>query len=150
MNLELTKNERSNLRKHKIRKADILDYAVDELSDLLQVSYQRAEELYALADFQRIPSVGIKFAQDLYFLGFRKVEDLKDKIGPSLLDTYEKQKGFWTDPCVEDQFWLVVHFAKTQDRRKRWWDFTESRKKHRSENGYPKDRPETCWYDLGK
>jgi hypothetical protein len=60
---------------------------------------------------------------------------------------YERKKGFTVDPCVEDQFRLVVYYANTHDAKKTWWDFTEERKKFRLENGYPADRPTKAWHE---
>jgi len=148
--LNLLDAERKNLRKSKIRIAEILDYAVDELEQILDVSPERAREIYALADFQRIPTVGIEFAKDLIFLGYYSIEDLKGKDGAKLTEEYESKKGYWIDSCVEDQFRLAVHFAETHDYKKRWWDFTAERKKYREEFGYPEDRPKVCWYDVFK
>ena len=67
--LPLTDIEKANLRKNKIRIANILDFATDELEVLLNATTERAKEIYALAEFQTVPSVGIKFAEDLVFLG---------------------------------------------------------------------------------
>jgi Pathogenicity locus len=146
--LPLTDIEKANLRKNKIKIADILDFARDELEVLLNASAERAKEIYALAEFQTVPSVGIKFAEDLVFLGYYSLNDLKNKNGAKLTDEYELKKGYWTDPCVEDQFRLVVNFANTRDTKKTWWDFTEERKKFRAENGYPKSRPQKSWVEI--
>ncbi len=147
LKLPLTDDEKASLRKHKIKMGDILDFAVDELEVLLQASPERAKELYALAEFQTVPSVGIKFAEDLVFLGYFSLEELKDQDGAKLTDAYELKKGYWTDPCVEDQFRLIVHHANTADRNKTWWDFTAARKKFRAENGYPPGRPQRAWFE---
>lgn len=146
--LNLTLTERSRLRKNKIKLEELSDFAPDEIEVLLDVTPNRAKELHALADFQRVPTVGIKFAEDLIFLGYYGVAELKGKVGAVLLDAYEKKKGYMTDPCVEDQFRLVVHFANTNDHSKKWWDFTEERKKYRLENGYPADRPKVLWTEV--
>lgn len=146
--LPLTDNERIRLRKSKVKISEILNYAVDELEALLDTTPQRARELYALAEFQTIPSIGIKFAEDLVFLGYYSIDELKDKDGAKLTDDYEQKKGYWIDPCVEDQFRLIVHYAKTRDASRTWWSFTKERKAFRLENGYPVNRPETCWYDV--
>ena len=145
--LPLTDIEKANLRKHKIKIADILDFAKDELEVLLNATRERANEIYALAEFQTVPSVGIKFAEDLVFLGYYSLDELKHKEGPTLTDEYEQKKGYWIDPCVEDQFRLIVYFANTNDTKKTWWDFTEERKKFRAENGYPKSRPQKAWFE---
>ena len=146
--LDLSDSERKNLRTNKVRKANILDFASDELEKLLDVSEERAKEIYALADFQQIPSIGIKFAKDLLYLGYHSVEELEGKNGAKLTDAYEKKKGFKTDPCVEDQFRLAVDFAKNRNFSKNWWDFTSEREKYRNEHGYPKDRPKKNWTEV--
>ncbi len=145
MQLDLTDNERKKLRKNKIKLAEILDFSTEKLSERLDIPEIRGKEIRALAAFQQIPSVGIKFAQDLIFLGYYSLEELKDEEGATLLNAYEKKKGYKTDPCVEDQFWLVVDYAKNPNNSKRWWDFTADRKKYRKANGYPNDRPEKSW-----
>jgi hypothetical protein len=117
------------------------------LEVLLNATTERAKEIYALAEFQTAPSVGIKFAEDLVFLGYYSLNELKEKDGAKLTDEYEQKKGYWIDPCVEDQFRLIVNFANTHDTKKTWWDFTEERKKFRIENGYPKSRPQKAWYE---
>jgi hypothetical protein len=145
--LPLTNIEKANLRKNKIKIANILDFALDELEVLLNATIERVKEIYALAEFQSVPSIGIKFAEDLVFLGYYSLNDLKNKDGAKLTDEYELKKGFWVDPCVEDQFRLVVNFANTNDTKKTWWNFTEERKKYRLENGYPTSRPTQAWHE---
>ena len=145
--LPLTNPEKASLRKHKIKIANILDYATNELQVLLNATTERAQEIYALAEFQTVPSVGIKFAEDLVFLGYYSLHELKEKDGAKLTDDYEKKLGYWVDPCVEDQFRLVVNFANSNDTTKNWWDFTEVRKKFRADNGYPKNRPKKAWFE---
>ncbi len=143
--LELSNDERTNLRKNKIKKSEILEYSSDELAVLLNISELRAREIYALVDFQQIPTIGIEFAKDLIFLGYYKAEELHGKSGAELTDHYEKKKGYKTDPCVEDQFRLAVDFAKNKDYSKKWWDFTNDRKEYRTKFGYPEDRPKINW-----
>jgi hypothetical protein len=46
---------------------------------------------------------------------------------------------------VEDQFWLVVDYARQGNANKNWWDFTAARKAYRAKNGYPADRPVLAW-----
>jgi len=142
----LTDIEKESLKRNKVKIADILSYASDELEQLLNTSAQRAREIYALAEFQTVQSIGIKFAEDLVFLGYYSIRELVGKDGAQLTDEYEHKKGFCTDPCVEDQFRLVVHVANTGDISKKWWDFTDERKEYRLRNGYPAGRPETAWH----
>jgi hypothetical protein len=145
--LPLTTVEKLNLRQHKVKIIDIANYTVDEVEVLLHTSPARAKEIFALAQFQTIPSIGIKFAEDLVFLGYYTIQDLENKDGALLTNDYEQKKGFWVDPCVEDQFRLVVNFAQTNDSTKNWWHFTQERKKYRSENGYPQNRPKKAWHE---
>src|SRR6187402_1479199 len=79
--LPLTDIEKANLRKNKIKIAKIRDFATDELEVLLNSTTERAKEIYALAEFQTVPSVGIKFAEDLVFLGYYSLNELKQKDG---------------------------------------------------------------------
>ena len=146
--LNLSERERKALRTREIRISDIPEYAADELQGLLGLSEERARELRALADFQRIPSIGIAFARDLYFMGFDDVNALKGKDGASLTDAYERKKAYRTDPCVEDQFRLAAYVATSGDYSKKWWDFTAERKAYRTSRGYPSDRPKKSWYEV--
>jgi hypothetical protein len=146
--LNLSPEERKKLRKAKIKISEILDLAPDELEVILKVNSERVKTLVSLAEFQTVPSVGIKFAEDLIFMGYYSLAELKEKDGAKLLDEFERKKGFWTDPCVEDQFRLIVDFAKNPTSSKNWWDYTEVRKKYRAENGYPNDRPSSAWHEV--
>jgi len=145
--LPLTNLEKANLKKNKVKIADLINFAADELEMLLQATPDRAKEIHALAQFQTVPSIGIKFAEDLVFLGYYSFVELKNKDGAELINDYEQKKGFWVDPCVEDQFRLVVNVASTGDLTKSWWNFTEERKKYRMENGYPANRPKHAWHE---
>lgn len=145
--LPLTEAEKASLRKHKIKLANILDFGADELEVLLNAPTERVKEIHALAAFQTVPSIGIKFAEDLVFMGYYSLDELKGKDGAALTDEFERKKGYWIDPCVEDQFRLVVHFANTNDATKMWWDFTEARKNYRTTYGYPASRPPLAWHE---
>ena len=146
INLELTIAEKQLLKSKKILIKDLPGYAIDELIAILNPAPTRAKTLNALFEFQSIPSVGVKFAHDLMLLGYYNLAALKDQSGPDLLDRYEQKTGAWTDPCVEDQFWLVVHHANNPHSTKQWWHFTPDRKLHREKHGYPPTRPVNAWH----
>ncbi len=146
--LYLTDKEKKSLRSKKIKQIEILELAVDEIELLLEVSFERAREIHALASFQMIPSIGIKFAEDLIFLGYYSLEELATKNGAKLVEAFELKKDYWIDSCVEDQFRLVVHFANYPNSTKKWWDFTAERKKYRLEKDYPANRPKTPWHEV--
>jgi len=146
--LDLTTAEKQCLRQNKIKINALADYAPDEISALLNTNKQRAKALFASIGFQAIPSIGPKFANDLMLLGYYSIGDLVGKDASDLFDELERKQGFWTDPCVEDQFRLVVHYANHRGSNKNWWDFTAERKEFRAKHGYPADRPKTAWTDV--
>lgn len=146
--LNLSHSERKKLRSNKIKISEILDFAADELQVILGVTTERAKAIQALAEFQKIPSVGIRSAEDLIYLGYYSIAEIKGKDGVQLTEAFEQKKGYWIDPCMEDVFRLVCHVANTNDYTKNWWDFTKERKKYRLANGYPKDRPKKAWHEV--
>jgi hypothetical protein len=148
MKLHLTAIEKASLRKQKIKISDLATFAVDEIEAALDVPHERARVIYALATFQTIPSLGIRFAEDLIFMGYYSLDELKEKDGARLVEEFERKKGYWIDSCVEDQFRLAVYAANNEGCTKNWWDFTAARKKYRAKHGYPADRPHLAWYDL--
>lgn len=145
--LDVTPAEVKKLRALKIKKSEIHLHKVEVLQKLLDTSKIRAMELFALSAFQSIPSIGIRFAHDLIGMGYYSLNDLKKKDGAKLTDQYELQKGVWVDPCVEDQFRLVVHFANHPNSKLNWWNFTSERKAFREKNGYPSTRPKKPWFE---
>ncbi len=147
---DLSSEEKKMLRQKKMKKADLIDMSAKEIELVLAFSAQRAKELDALSTFQQIPSIGIKFAEDLIFLGYYDLGSLQNKTGAALVEAYEHKKGYWIDSCVEDQFRLVVHFANHQDYSKNWWDFTAERKAYRAEKGYPNNRPKRAWHEIAE
>ncbi len=87
----LTKQEKITLRTQKPRISDLSNYYLLELEEILEVSYERARDLFALIQFQIIPSIGIRFAEDLVSMELFTLEDLKGKDGAKLFEAYEKQ-----------------------------------------------------------
>jgi AraC-like DNA-binding protein len=146
--LDLTIAERKKLRVAKIKVKALHHHTVNELQSLLQISKIRAMELFALSEFQSLPSIGVRFAHDLISMGYYSLKQLKGKNGATLTDKFELQTGAWADPCVEDQFRLVVHYAHDRDAHKNWWDFTAERKAFREKKGYPASRPKKPWFEL--
>jgi Pathogenicity locus len=144
----LSSAEKAKLKQAKVLIKDLQNFAADEIELMLNVSYERALEICALIEFQNIPSVGIKFAEDLVFMGYHSIDELKNLDGAKLCDEYERMKDYWIDPCVEDQFRLAVHYANTRDTSKKWWDFTPERKNYRGSHGYPSTRPALAWHEV--
>jgi len=146
--LDVTPGEMRKLRALKIRKKELHHHSVAELQEWMGISKSRARELYALSEFQSVPSLGIRFAHDLISMGYYSLRDLKGKDGARLTHQYEKLVGAWVDPCVEDSFRLAVHYARHPDSKLNWWDMTAERKAYREKHGYPPDRPKKPWYEL--
>ncbi len=146
--LDLSITEKLQLKKNGLIISRLNEFAADEISVLLNTNKQRANEISALITFQTIPSIGPKFARDLVSLGHYSIDDLLNKEGSTLFDELERKQGFWTDPCVEDQFRLAVHHARHRGSNKNWWDFTAERKAYRAQYGYPPERPSKAWHEL--
>ena len=146
--LDITPGERKKLRAANIRIKDIHRHTLDDLQSVLQVSKIRAMEVIALSEFQSLPSIGIRFAHDLISMGYYSLKQLRGKDGAKLTDQFEFQTGAWADPCLEDQFRLVVHYARHPESHKNWWDFTAERKAFRRKEGYPATRPKKPWFEL--
>jgi AraC-like DNA-binding protein len=146
--LDVTASEKKKLRAQKIKVKEMHLHSVKELQDLLGISKIRAMELYALSEFQSLPSIGIRFAHEMIAMGYYSLKDVKGKDGAKLTDQFEQHLGAWADPCQEDQFRLVVHFANNPGVHRNWWDFTPERKAFREKHGYPASRPIQPWFEL--
>lgn len=150
INLELSAAEKALLRTKKITQKSLAACTADELIFILDAPAARAKELRALCEFQRVPSIGIRFAKDLMQMGYFSLAAIKNKSGHDLLNEYEQLMGHWIDPCVEDQFLLAVHHANNPGSTKQWWDFTAERKAFRAQYGHPALRPAKPWYENAK
>lgn len=145
--LPLTDEEKSQLRKHKVRADDVCEMDTVELAEVLSVSTMRARALKGLAEFQRVPSIGYKLAEKLVFqLHTYSLEEIRDRNAAYVFNELEQVLGVWTDSCVEDQIRCVIHHANNPGSSKKWYDFTKERKAYREHNGYPDDRPTVAWY----
>jgi|GEM_PF-250149 AraC-like DNA-binding protein len=146
--LDLSMSEKKKLRANKIRLKEVHHLSLGEIQRIMNIPKIRAMELKALSEFQGVPSIGIRFAHDLISLGFYSLVDLRRKDPAKLVDRFERQLGAWVDPCVEDQFRLVVKYANDPTSSGNWWDFTSERKTFRQKHGYPSSRPKKPWYEL--
>ena len=79
--------------------------------------------------FRDIPNVGQAIEKDLIALGIKEPAELIGK------DPYQMYKELCSvthkrqDPCVIDVFLSAVRFMQGGPAKK-WWEFTEERKKH--------------------
>lgn len=146
--LDVSASEKKKLRALSIKVKEMHHHPVPELQRLMGVSKIRAMELYALSEFQSLPSIGIRFAHDMISMGYYSLRDVKGKDGAKLTDQFERHLGAWADPCQEDQFRLIVHYAQHPTVHRNWWDFTAERKAFREKHGYPANRPTQPWFEL--
>ncbi len=146
--LSPTPAEKKLLRSGGIRFSELYLYSKKDIQSFLGTSRIRVLELFALSEFQSVPSIGIKFAHDLISLGYYSLDELRKKQPAKLVYLLEKQIGAWIDPCIEDQFRLVIYYANHRGSKKNWWNFTEERKAYRTKHGYPADRPSKPWHEL--
>jgi hypothetical protein len=79
--LNLSRAERNSLRSHGFKIPQLLDLLLGELAVVLQSTDVRTKKLDALAIFQTILSMGIRFAEDLLFLGYYFITQLKKQRG---------------------------------------------------------------------
>ncbi|WP_168120244.1 helix-hairpin-helix domain-containing protein [Paenibacillus sp. HB172176] len=146
--LPLTLEERQLLRREGRTIHEIAGMSPQELSIMLQVPEERARQLRGLAEFQAVPSIGPKVAQRVADMGYHSLQDLAERSGPELIDEWERQCGYWEDPCLEDAYWCLAHHARHPGSERKWHDFTEERKAYRARHGYPAERPTKAWHEM--
>ncbi|MGP4074743.1 helix-hairpin-helix domain-containing protein [Halobacillus sp. K22] len=146
--LPLTNEEKSKLKKSKIKISEIHTIDTEQIANTLNFPFSKAKVLKGLAEFQTVPSIGYKLAEKLVFkLSILSLSEIKDKNAAELFDQLEKQLGVWTDSCVEDQIRCVINYANNPESSKQWFDFTKERKEYRELYGFPEDRPVKAWYE---
>jgi hypothetical protein len=82
----------------------------------------------ALRDLRRIPGVGPTIADDLWRLGFRRVEELRGRDPQTLYVDLCREQGMHVDRCMLYVFRCAVYFA-TEERHDpellRWWSWKD-------------------------
>jgi hypothetical protein len=130
--LALTAGERRALRAAKVTSNSIARLGGQELHRRLDgsVSRVRCDEIAALADFQRLSSIGPESARDFIALGLRSVAELKDQDPRELYARMCKITKARQDPCVEDAFRCAIAQArdpKLPAKMRDWWQWTSVR-----------------------
>lgn len=134
--LALSDNERSLLRKLRIRIADLAQLPAAELAAATDWSPTRCRMLCALAQLQSLGSVGPSLARQMLLLGFDGIASLR---GADPADMYRRMcalAGGYVDPCVEDVFRCAVAQAQFPDlppKCRDWWHWTPRRGEPRVE-----------------
>lgn len=81
-----------------------------------------------LKEFRQIPGVGKVVGNDLYSLGLRSIDDLKDKDPEELYLRLCAQKGEHVDRCALYVFRCAVTYANSDEEEGkdlRWWYFKD-------------------------
>jgi hypothetical protein len=81
-----------------------------------------------LKQFQKIPGVGKSISKDLYTLGYRSIDDLKDRDPEMMYERLCMQEGKHLDRCLLYTFRCVVYFAsnkKHEQEKLKWWNWTD-------------------------
>lgn len=82
----------------------------------------------ALLDLQRIPGVGSSIADDLYQLGFRSVDELRDQDPEAIYRSLVALTGQKVDRCVLYVFRCAVYFASNETHDPellKWWSWKD-------------------------
>jgi predicted DNA-binding transcriptional regulator YafY len=102
--LDLSDGERRALARARLRTCEIGSLSGEELFRRTDgaIAPERADEIAALAAFQRLGSVGLECARDFVQLGMRRLEELKGRDPIELYERLCKLTSSRQDPCVED------------------------------------------------
>lgn len=81
-----------------------------------------------LKEFQTIPSVGKSIAEDLWKMGFRSPQELKNKAPEELYEQLNELYGTKTDRCMLHTFRCIVYFVSTdkhEPKLLKWWNWSD-------------------------
>lgn len=78
-----------------------------------------------------IPGIGPNVAKDLWSLGIKTPDDLKEKDPEGLYEELNNKLGYRTDPCVLYTFRCAVYYAsntKHDTELLKWWNWKDKTK----------------------
>jgi hypothetical protein len=81
-----------------------------------------------LKEFQTIPSVGPRVAEDLWNLGYRSIAELKGENPETMYQKLCTQAGMHVDRCMLYTFRCIVYFAsakKHDPKLLKWWNWKD-------------------------
>lgn len=82
----------------------------------------------SLKDFERIPGVGAKIAEDLWSMGYRSVQDLQGENPEMLYQRLCDHHGARVDRCMLYVFRCAVYFASNENHDPellKWWHWKD-------------------------
>ena len=98
------------------------------IKDQKAITIPDAQKQAVLKEFQQIPGVGKSIAIDLWNLGFRSVQELKDKDPEELYLQLCAHQGRHIDRCMLYVFRCAVYYAsnETYDAELlKWWNWKD-------------------------
>jgi hypothetical protein len=83
-----------------------------------------------IQDLRQIPGVGKSIALDLWDIGIRKVDDLKNRDAEDLYRLSNELRGCVQDRCLLYVFRCAVYFANTPEKNHdkellKWWNWKD-------------------------
>jgi hypothetical protein len=81
-----------------------------------------------LKEFQQIPGVGKSIAQDLWNLGFRSIQELKDQDPEELYVRQCVQQSTHVDRCLLYVFRCAVYYVSNEQHDPellKWWNWKD-------------------------
>ena len=86
----------------------------------------------SIKELMQIPGVGKSVASNLWHIGIRKVEDLRNRDPQQLFDNSNRFTGTIQDRCLLYTFRCAVYYASTDKRRQqpeklKWWNWTDDK-----------------------
>ena len=99
------------------------------IKDQRMITQPDAIKQATLKEFQHIPGVGKSIANDLWNLGLRSVQDLKDKDPEELYLQLCAQQGRQIDRCMLYVFRCAVYYASNETYNAellKWWNWKDS------------------------
>jgi hypothetical protein len=82
------------------------------------------EKAIALKELQRIPGIGKACAQDLWLIGIKRTEDLRNQNPKHLYDRLNLLTGATHDVCMLYTFRCAVYYATAKNpepEKLKWW-----------------------------
>ncbi|MEZ4524933.1 MAG: helix-hairpin-helix domain-containing protein [Desulfobacterales bacterium] len=79
-------------------------------------------------EFQVIPGVGKKTAEDFWDMGYRSVEEFRDRNPQEMYQHLNRIRGIQTDPCMLYVFRCAVYYAsqkKHDPELLKWWNWKD-------------------------
>lgn len=84
-----------------------------------------------LKQFQTLPGVGKSIANDLWEMGFRSTDELKNKKPQAIYEQLNKLTGTTIDRCMLYTFRCIVYYVsnkKHDPKLLKWWNWKDMNK----------------------